>query len=444
MAGTFYPADPVRLEQALDACLTDEVTSKGRPVAVIAPHAGYIYSGGVAGKVYAHLGPWAGQIRRVLLLGPSHRFAFEGVAIPAATAWCTPLGELPIDQRMLDGIRGSAGVQISDRVHAPEHSLEVQLPFIQKTLGQVLLSPLVVGRISPEGLAALMAPWLVRQDSLVIVSSDLSHYHSYEEARSVDASTARRILSGAIDLRGHEACGCVCINGLNQCARDRHWQVHEVARCNSGDTAGDRDRVVGYGGYLYLAEEGFGARMERAMCSLARDSIRQGLETGQPPEVDLAGVDARLRMPAATFVTLELDDRLRGCIGSLEARRSLAEDIVQNAFAAAFRDPRFAPLTLGELDTIRIEISVLTPPEPLSVRTEDELLAALRPGRDGLILEAGSHRATFLPAVWEQLPDRRDFVRQLKQKAGLSRTGWPVDMRCTRYEAVKVREPEKV
>jgi len=173
--------------------------------------------------------------------------------------------------------------------------------------------------------------------------------------------------------------------------------------------------------------------LRESLRTLARDSIRHGAKAGAPLSVRLDDWPEALHEPRSTFVTLELDDRLRGCIGALEARRALVEDVAANAFAAAFRDPRFSPVTPGEVDELELHLSILSPPEPLDVESEAELLRSLRPGVDGLILEEGSRRGTFLPAVWRSLPSAVDFVTELKSKAGFPPDYWSGSIRTYRY-----------
>lgn len=176
----------------------------------------------------------------------------------------------------------------------------------------------------------------------------------------------------------------------------------------------------------------------RALVTLARNAIAERFGLVQQPVESAAGLD----QPAATFVTLTEGGALRGCIGSLEAQRSLSDDVRHNALAAAFRDPRFPPLTPAEFAGTRVEVSLLTPAEPIRFSTEDDLLSQLRPGEDGLILEWGHHRATFLPQVWEQLPDRRQFLMELRRKAGLPLDFWEPGLRVSRYRAMKWKEPQ--
>jgi len=178
----------------------------------------------------------------------------------------------------------------------------------------------------------------------------------------------------------------------------------------------------------------------RRLLELARGAIRYGARHGRPPAVNLAGLPPALRQIRATFVTLERNGRLRGCIGSLEPLRPLAADVVHNAFAAAFRDPRFPPVGEDELDRLDIHISVLSPLEPVEFSSEEDLLARIRPGTDGLVLEEGPRRGTFLPAVWEQLPDKRAFLRHLKLKAGLAPDHWSDTIRVYRYTVETIEQ----
>ncbi len=186
----------------------------------------------------------------------------------------------------------------------------------------------------------------------------------------------------------------------------------------------------------------YGAAERSALLDVARRSIAWGLEHGSPLVVEPDRFPKALRTRRASFVTLTAEGRLRGCIGALEASRALVCDVAHNAYAAAFRDPRFAPLAAQELAAIRIKIAVLTPPQPLAVGSEAELLTALRPGRDGLVLQEGSHRATFLPAVWATLPEPREFLHQLRRKAGLDPDHWSADLRLQRYETIEMAEAD--
>ena len=223
--------------------------------AFIVPHAGYMYSGSTAASAYALAAKRRVRVRRVVLIGPSHRVYFEGVALPEAAAFATPLGTIAIDAELKAMLRGREGVIESDHAHRQEHSLEVQLPFLQVLLGDFTLLPLVAGVASADLVASILNEIWGGDETLVLASSDLSHYHPYSIAQQIDASTSAAILRRDSTLTGEQACGAVAINGLLTAAHFRQLTVAELARCNSGDTAGDRTRVVGYGAYALYAPE---------------------------------------------------------------------------------------------------------------------------------------------------------------------------------------------
>jgi AmmeMemoRadiSam system protein B len=254
VAGSFYPSDPSELRATVEQHLARPAPSASAansapPKALIVPHAGYIYSGSVAASAYAHLASRRSVVRRVVLIGPSHRVYLSGIAVPQADAFATPLGEIPIDRESRTESLAQAGVISSDAPHELEHSLEVQLPFLQMLLDDFVLLPLVAGVARPELVAATLARAWGGEETIVLVSSDLSHYHSYAEAQRLDARTATAIVERRSDLEGENACGSVPINGLTCLARDRNFDIEEIVRLNSGDTAGDRARVVGYGAF---------------------------------------------------------------------------------------------------------------------------------------------------------------------------------------------------
>lgn len=252
VAGQFYPGDAARLRSTVEALLAAakaDVTAAAK--ALILPHAGYVYSGPVAAAGYAALGPAIAHITRVILLGPAHRVHVSGMALPKAEAFATPLGLIAIDSEVVQRLRLFPGVTSSDDAHALEHSLEVQLPFLQILLGPFSLVPIVVGVAPAESVASLLDEVWGGPETLIVVSSDLSHYHDYVIAQRMDADTARAIERGDIEhIDGEHACGCRPLNGLLLAAERRGLRAHTLDLRNSGDTAGTRDRVVGYGAFV--------------------------------------------------------------------------------------------------------------------------------------------------------------------------------------------------
>ena len=251
VAGLFYPGDPDELratiEGLLDTC--PPPTRRREPKALIVPHAGYIYSGAVAAAAYSILGLDTRHIRKVVLLGPSHRVAIRGLALPSAEYFATPLGRVHVDDAGRKRLRELGLAGISDSAHLSEHSLEVQLPFLQMVLGEFELLPIAVGfGPSEQVTSALEAVWN-GPETLIVVSSDLSHYHTYGEAQKLDDATTQAILARRSELSDEQACGARIINGLLEVARHRGMKVKLLDQRNSGDTAGDRSRVVGYASY---------------------------------------------------------------------------------------------------------------------------------------------------------------------------------------------------
>ncbi len=480
VAGMFYAGDTGTLHRDVAALLEQgrdaRPASAPVPKAVIAPHAGHVYSGALAARAYALLEPARRRLRRIVLIGPSHRVAFRGLALSGAAAWRTPLGPVPIDRDWArQRLAGLPEVSVLDRAHAREHSLEVHLPFLQALLEDFALVPLAVGRADAGTVArALDALW-GGPETAIIVSSDLSHFLDYDACREIDTATATAI--EALDADGrigpHEACGCTPVNGLLALARSRGLSVRRLGLMNSGDSAGSRDRVVGYGAWAFHEPPaGVGANVAPsdatgatgaagadgddpaaatgrvvqahgpALIALAARGLRHGVEHATPPPaLNLDAEPEALRAPGAAFVTLTQAQSgdLRGCIGSVEAHRPLARDVLGHGFDAGFRDPRFPPVRQDELAGLSVSVSVLTPPVPLAVANRADLLARLRPGVDGIILQEGRRRGLFLPQVWEQLPDSAVFLAHLLRKAGLPSDHWSDTMRAFRFETRGVK-----
>lgn len=258
VAGSFYPGQGEALGREVGALLAAAATDEASgpvPKALVVPHAGYIYSGPIAAAAYARLAPWRARLRRVVLLGPVHRVPVRGLALPGAAAFATPLGEVAIDQEAVAALAGLPQVVVSPAAHAHEHSLEVQLPFLQSVLADFRLVPLAVGDATPEEVAEVLERLWGGPETLILVSSDLSHYLPYREAQAVDRETVDRILTLDGPLIHHQACGGTPINGLLLAARRHGLRPRLLDLRNSGDTAGDRSRVVGYAAIAFHEDE---------------------------------------------------------------------------------------------------------------------------------------------------------------------------------------------
>ena len=256
VAGMFYPADADALARDIQAYMAGAPTAKAEaPKALIVPHAGYIYSGAVAARAYALLSPARQAIRRVVLLGPAHRVPIRGLALPVAEAFATPLGSVPIDEEGARAALALPQVSASDVAHSLEHSLEVQVPFLQTVLDDFTLLPFAVGAATPAQVAEVLDLLWGGPETLILISSDLSHFHDYALAQGIDRNTAAEILALEPGLDHEQACGATPINGLLICAKRRGMNIELLDLRNSGDTAGDRSRVVGYAAFV-LTEAG--------------------------------------------------------------------------------------------------------------------------------------------------------------------------------------------
>jgi hypothetical protein len=452
VAGMFYPEDRRTLAREVESLLARAGAPQprpGTPKALLVPHAGYVYSGPVAASAYALLRAARGVVRRVVLFGPCHRVPVPGLALPRVEAFQTPLGQVPVDRDAVASLASVTEVEVSGPAHALEHSLEVQLPFLQSVLGEFALVPLAVGGASAATVAGVMERLWGGPETLILVSSDLSHYLPYDAAQAMDRATVDAILALHHDLDHEQACGATAVAGLVLAARGHGLAAELLDLRNSGDTAGDRSRVVGYASVAFWTpgEDAYDESHGRALLALARSSLdgRRAAEAGAgdagAASMSPAGAGARwLDVERASFVTLTRDGELRGCIGTLTPSRSLAKDVVENARAAALRDPRFAPVTVDEIDDLRIEVSIVSPLVRLAFADEAELIAAIEPGRDGLAIELGARQATFLPHVWTHLPEPGKLLAALRQKAGIP--AWTPIERCkvSRYRVVKWRE----
>ena len=253
VAGMFYPDDKKELQGLVQQYIDEARSFEKEPKALIAPHAGYIYSGPIAGSAYAQILPIRDRIKKVILIGPSHRVPFKGISVSSASFFSTPLGNIPIDKASVEKIKKLSQIKILDTAHAQEHSLEVHLPFLQKTLSDFSIVPLVVGDATPEEIAEVLEILWGGPETLIVVSSDLSHYHDYETARNMDQATSRAIEAlRPQDIQFDHACGRLPINGLLLAAKKHGLRASTIDLRNSGDTAGSRDQVVGYGAYVFV------------------------------------------------------------------------------------------------------------------------------------------------------------------------------------------------
>ncbi|MGD0884160.1 MAG: AmmeMemoRadiSam system protein B [Thermodesulfovibrionales bacterium] len=429
VAGSFYPSDEKSLRETVNSFLA---TAERRPVdgkliALIAPHAGYQFSGQIAAYAYKHLAER--EINTVILIGPSHHVAFNGASVYTEGSMKTPLGNVKIDTTIAQSlINEKANVSFNPDTFEKEHSIEVQLPFLQQMLKNFKIVPILIGSPTKESFEYLTGRLIeiLRKDekTIIIASTDLSHYHDYDTATTMDKKmidavqrmsledVERYLMSGEGEMCGGYpviftmavARGVGATNGL----------VYKYA--NSGDVTGDRSRVVGYSA-IGLYKSGLSKTERDELISLAKNAIVNYVINGKLLEIDVR--DERLRANGATFVTINRGGNLRGCIGNIQPVMPLYRSVIMNAIAACSKDPRFPPMNKEELKDMDIEVSVLSPLEPLTDIKSVEI------GKHGLYLVKGQNSGLLLPQVAANYKwDVNTFLEQVSFKAGLPKDAW--------------------
>jgi len=465
VAGMFYPQHEEELAKEVDQLLAEADPPPLENVrGLVCPHAGYAYSGKTAAIAYKTVA--AKPFRTVVVMAPSHYASFEGASLPDVEAYETPLGMIPLSPKAaelarLDPFQLDPSCDVrrpqwwrqspkelpafgEDTPHSWEHSIEVQLPFLQRALGGFELVPIVFGQLDPEAVAKTLQT-LIDESTLVVASSDLSHYHPYETAKGLDAACVEAICALNPEwMQQQEACGKGPIITLIHLARMKGWKAKLLEYCNSGDTSGDKSQgVVGYAAIVFYEPSGvtavedaapsgssthrFTAEQEEFLLRLARNAVKAAVQHRRLPAPPADEVDAALTGPRACFVTLTIDGQLRGCIGGIFPQEPLYQAVIRKAQSAAVADRRFPPVTSKELEQIKVEVSVLTIPRRLSFTSAEQLLDKLRPEVDGVVLRIGQRQSTYLPQVWKQIPDRVEFLDHLAEKAGLEASAWRGD-----------------
>jgi AmmeMemoRadiSam system protein B/AmmeMemoRadiSam system protein A len=445
IAGLWYPSTRSALMKMIDRLTLEaqktrvKIPQDKALKALILPHAGYIYSGLTA--AHASLVLTEGKYRNVVLLGPDHRVGFRNGAISAVDAYQTPLGLIRLHKEATQLRLKSDLFQSSAASDRKEHSLEAVLPFLQYYLKEFELIPIVIGPGDLNQLVETIDP-LMDENTLLVVSSDLSHFLTYHDAVVRDRKTIDMILNRNPDElieRENAACGKIPLFILLKLARRHGWEPVLLHYSNSGDTAGDKDRVVGYTAIAFFGKSGsegsqapgrhqFNEMQGQDLIKLARLTIMNhlGRKMDGSESADLKNALAHpcFQVRCGSFVTLKKNGHLRGCIGNLSPTGSVLEDVKLNAIRAAFNDPRFKPLTSEELAEVDISVSLLTQPQLLEYSDAHDLITNLHKNIDGVIIRKGNATATFLPQVWEQLPQPEKFLTHLCLKAGLPANAW--------------------
>ena len=460
VAGLFYMAQPEKLSKNVEQYIQQsgefKFTYNHYPKMLIVPHAGYEYSAGAAGKAYATLQGAAAKIKKVLLVGPSHFYGGQGAFLSDIDYFSTPLGDVKVNKQIVKQLAAeNKQFNINNQAHLKEHSIEVQLPFIQKVLPQAEIIPIIYGNIAPEELSKGLQKYLMKEDTILIVSADLSHYYQYNEAVKIDTETAKKINKGKF-LDDHESCGSIGINAALILAKNSNYRPQMLELINSGDSQGDKSRVVGYGAWSFYPDEviekpskleketenlqDFSNLYKDMLMQIAQESLVKAVKHHKHYSPSRSSFPEDLFDKGAVFVTLHKNGELRGCIGNILPTLSVAQGIANNAYAAALEDNRFSPVTEDELPEITFSISLLTNFERINYINEQDVLKQIKSGKDGIVIRDGNRQGVFLPAVWEQLRDKTEFFKQLKIKAGMNPNYWNNGIKVYRFRAVEITD----
>ncbi len=431
-AGKFYTDKKDQLEKQLDFFFQHNLHDYNYETrAIIVPHAGYIYSGQLASNTFQYLSKKA---KNIFIIAPPHYVPVRSIALSSFEKWETPLGEIELNHEINEELKNKFGHVYYDEAFVEEHSIEVQIPFIQKYLQNVKIIPILANDI--DKVNEIIEHYWADSENAFVISSDLSHFNKSEDARKIDIKTAELIEENQIDsFEPQRACGSVGICGLVKFInkKGRNYTLIRTGMYNSGDITKDNSKVVGYGGWFVYE----GARNEFIkkyfsdfVIDICKKSILSNLNK---KELKFENIPPVFGQMGACFVTLEKNNNLRGCIGSIIAHRWLIEDLAQNAQNSAFSDPRFPPLEKHEFDDLSINVSLLSSPEKMEFKDEQDLLDQIRPFIDGIIIKDKGYQAVYLPSVWEQLPDKEMFMQSLKAKAGLKPQHFSSTFEAYRY-----------
>ncbi|MFA7658737.1 MAG: AmmeMemoRadiSam system protein B [Candidatus Gastranaerophilaceae bacterium] len=417
-AGKFYTDDKDELLNQLELLKKSNVHDYDcQTRAIIVPHAGYRYSGQLASEGFQYLDK---NVKNVFIIAPPHYVAVKNVALSSFAKWSTPLGEIEVNQEINQELAEKFGCEFEDDAFVDEHSIEVQIPFLQNVLPKVKIIPILAGN-HYEKITKIIEHYWQNPKNAFIVSSDLSHFYETNEAKKIDSVTAEMIETNNVEqFNPNRACGAVGVCALVEFVKIKNYSLIRVGMVNSGDITGDGSRVVGYGSWLLhegKKNEFIKKHFSRFVIDACKKSIMAEFEGEKFPKFEK--IPAVFEESGACFVTLEKNGNLRGCIGSIIAHQPLIIDLVKNAQNSAFSDTRFPPLKKDEFEDLAIDVSLLSAPEQMHFENEQDLLNQIKPFTDGIIIKDGSYQAVYLPSVWEQLPEKALFLNSLKIKAGM-------------------------
>ena len=453
-AGTFYPRDAKELSRKTNEMIE---SAQGRlrlpaseiPKVIIVPHNAFYFSGNVAAAGYSALKRLKPFVKRVVLIGSSHQGKYFGISLSQAQYWEMPDQRFEVDRELTDKLLKIQGIGFDNDAHEVESSLEMQLPFVNAVFNNdVKIMPILVEDASIEQISDLFAAVWGGPETVIIISTDMSSGKEEEKVKA-DIYDISKLLEKEeyTKIKSRHFCAPLPVAGLLSFVRENRFSVQTIELKTSADSFLSADKVIGFGAFgVYETDDGSvdnKVQMENILQAnqedllrIAAQSIVTGFERGRPLRLRESRYPEDLRQKGATFVNIYYEGALRGSAGSGEPKRSILQDIAENAYAAAFSDFRFIPLTEEEIKNAEISISVLTRPTPIRFESEDELLEKIRPNQDGLIFRERSNKALFLPQVWQTFSTPKEFLAYLKQKAGLPMDYWSPTVKVYRFDVI--------
>lgn len=413
-AGSFFPSQKEELENLLESYKIELPRYFSR--AVIVPHAGYKFSGKLAAKGIQYLSP---NTKNIFIFAPAHYERLFGCSVCSYESFKTPFGEVKVNQELSKNLAEFCDCHTYNYAFEKEHSIEVHLPMIKKYHPDAQIIPVLYGCENFKNLSQTIEKFFVDKNNSFIISTDLSHFYPEKEACKIDNYTAKMIEeNNTKDFEIEQACGAVGICGISEFAKNNNFSLIRLGLTNSSLSNGDTSRVVGYGSwFLYEGEKNEYIKKYHSdfVLKICRESILSGFQLGATEIKNYACI---FEQNAYTFVTISIDNKLRGCVGNIMPAMPLIKSLSKNAHAAAFSDKRFSPLTIEEFEKANIQISLLSKPERIIFDDETELLDKIIPNKDGLIIRNGLKCGVFLPDVWKLIPDKKKFLDALKEKTG--------------------------
>lgn len=440
VSGTFYPDDKNALTEVIKTFNTHtkkeyNITSR----AIIVPHAGYIYSGLLACEGFHYLDK---NVKNIFIIAPSHHLFLTKPALLDYNEYETPLGKININQEIYNTLISELGCEYNNEAYEKEHSVEVQIPFIQYFYKNVNIIPILVSYGLTNDVKEIIERFYGDKNNAFVISTDLSHFHEEKEAENIDTLTATMIeLIGTDKFNHQQACGSAGICGLVNFARENKYSLIRLGMMNSSAITQNPEKVVGYGAWI-LYEDITAEFIKKYYTSEVIDVCKKSITAKLKQQKTEIGNDLPtvFKEFGAAFVTLQKDNKLRGCIGSIIPHQPLIVDLAQHAYDAAFNDNRFSPLTLEEYEDTSISVSLLSPPTQIEFENEEDLMNKIKPFKDGIIIKDDNKQAVFLPSVWEQLPDKRVFMTHLKMKAGMEPNHFSETFEAFKFSAVYIKE----